>query len=220
MNLINIKLPDNSIREYDSGITGYEIAQSIGHGLLKASVAIKVDGEVRDLHYSINNDSNVEIITNKSEDAHHILLHSTAHLLAQSIKEIFPHAKIAIGPALKETFYYDIDLDDVINESVLSKIEEKMVEISKRDYRVFRMELSHESALKKFQDLREDYKVEIISEIDENDITNLLEQGFSEDDVWDIGAIVALFALSNRMANMAGIRPNDEFYTMGRHTKH
>ena len=142
MNLINIKLPDNSIREFESGVTGFDIAKSIGLGLLKASIAIKVAGELRDLHYSIKEDSDIEIITNKSDGAHDILLHSTAHLLAQSIKEIFPSAKIAIGPALKETFYYDIDVEEVINDEILDRMEntklkgEFVLIISKKGYKI------------------------------------------------------------------------------------
>ena len=177
MDLINILLPDGTKKEFPVGVTGHDIAESIGPGLLRASIAIKVDGELKDLQYKILNNSSIEILTKRDEEAHHILLHSTAHLLAQSVKEIFPEAKIAIGPALKDTFYYDIDIDEVINTDVLLEIEKKMLEISKRAYPVFKEELSLDNAIKLFKDLKEDYKVEIVSEIESDDKISAYKQG-------------------------------------------
>ena len=104
-------------------------------------------------------------------------MHSTAHLLAQAIKEIFPNAKIAIGPALKETFYYDIDVDEVINEDVLSAIEDKMKEIAKRSYRVSRVDMDYDEAINLFKKMKEDYKVEIIEEIESDDKISAYRQG-------------------------------------------
>ena len=129
MKTINITLPDNSVKVVAVGTSGGDIAISIGDGLYRASIAVKIDGELQVLHSPLNQDSTLEIITTKSEDAHHILMHSAAHLLAQSIKEIYPVAKIAIGPALKDRFYYDIDVDEVINEDVLVQLEKKMKEM-------------------------------------------------------------------------------------------
>jgi threonyl-tRNA synthetase len=159
------------------GTSGGDIAMSIGEGLYRASIAVKANGEMQDLHAPINQDANLEIITTKSEDAHHILMHSAAHLLAQSIKELFPAAKIAIGPALVDRFYYDIDVDETINEDVLLTIEKKMKEISKLNLQVKRRVFPRNDALDLFKHINEDYKVEIISELDESEEISAYEQG-------------------------------------------
>ena len=177
MKTINITLPDNSVKVVEMGTSGGDIAMSIGEGLYRASIAVKANGEMQDLHAPINQDANLEIITTKSEDAHHILMHSAAHLLAQSIKELFPAAKIAIGPALVDRFYYDIDVDETINEDVLLTIEKKMKEISKRNLQVKRRVFPRNDALDLFKHINEDYKVEIISELDESEEISAYEQG-------------------------------------------
>ena len=173
---INITLPDDSVKEVSKGASCADIAKSIGEGLLRASIAAKVDGKVVDLNLPINSDAHIEILTSKNEESHEILLHSCAHLLAQAVKILYPNAKIAIGPALKDRFYYDIDVDVSINEDELLKIENKMLEISKSDEKIIRMELSHADALKKFMEMKEDYKVEIISEINDEDIISAYQQ--------------------------------------------
>ena len=119
MKSIEIRLPDKSIKEFHEGSSSADVAKSIGEGLLRASVAAKIDGVLVDLYAPIENSSNIELITNKSPEAHEILLHSTAHLLAQAIKEIYPKAKIAIGPALEDRFYYDIDFPEFLSEEEL-----------------------------------------------------------------------------------------------------
>ena len=177
MKTINITLPDNSVKVVEMGTSGGDIAMSIGEGLYRASIAVKANGELQDLHAPINQDATLEIITTKSEDAHHILMHSAAHLLAQSIKELFPAAKIAIGPALVDRFYYDIDVDETINEDVLLTIEKKMKEISKRNLQVKRRVFPRNDALDLFKHMNEDYKVEIISELDESEEISAYEQG-------------------------------------------
>ena len=152
MTMINIKLPDSTVKTVKSGTTVHQIASDIGPGLLKASIAAKIDNVLVDLNTPINSDCSLEIITSKSEEAHDILLHSTAHLMAQAVKEIFPQSSIAIGPALKETFYYDIDLDEPINDEILLQIEQKMHEISKESLCVDRVEMSASEAKKIFSD--------------------------------------------------------------------
>ena len=177
MKKINITLPDNSVKVVEIGTSGGDIAMSIGEGLYRASIAVKANGEMQDLHSPLNEDTDLEIITTKSDDAHHILMHSAAHLLAQSIKEIFPLAKIAIGPALIDRFYYDIDVNEVINEDVLVQLEKKMKEISKLNLQVQRKVFSRNDAIDLFKELNEDYKVEIISELDESEEITAYEQG-------------------------------------------
>ena len=168
MNNIQITLPDESVKEIEQGSTSADLARSIGAGLLRASIAAKVDGDVVDLHSPIDSSTNVEILTSKNPEAQEILLHSSAHLLAQAVKELYPQAKIAIGPALEDRFYYDIDVDVTVNEKVLDKLEKKMAELSKENLHVHREEFSRNDALERFKEMGEDYKVEIISEIDEN----------------------------------------------------
>ncbi len=177
MNKIVITLPDGTHKKIDSGSTGYDIAKSIGEGLLRDSIAIKSNHQIIDLHYPLTEDSDIEIITSKSAAAHDILLHSTAHLLAQAIKENYPSAKIAIGPALKETFYYDIDLDIPMNDDSLQQLEKTMKKISKENLQVHRKELTKADALTMFKGMNEDYKVEIISEIETADLITTYQQG-------------------------------------------
>ena len=177
MEKIVITLPDGSQKELSSGSTGYDIASSIGEGLARASIAIKSNNQIIDLHAPISSDSEIEIITSKSEFAHEILLHSTAHLLAQAIKENYPSAKIAIGPALKETFYYDIDLDTPINEEALLKLEKTMKKISRDNLEVHRKEFKKMDAIDIFSKMNEDYKVEIINQIESDDLISAYQQG-------------------------------------------
>ena len=177
MSEIQITLPDETVKQVEQGSTSGDIARSIGEGLFRASIAAKVNGDIVDLESPIEKNTNVEILTNKNPEAHEILLHSSAHLLAQAVKELYPQAKIAIGPALSDRYYYDIDVEVSINEEELEKIEQKMKTLSKENLEVERVELSRNDALEKFKKLGEDYKVEIISEIDENEIISAYQQG-------------------------------------------
>jgi len=177
MSEIQITLPDETVKQVEQGSTSGDIARSIGEGLFRASIAAKVNGDIVDLESPIEKNTNVEILTNKNPEAHEILLHSSAHLLAQAVKELYPKAKIAIGPALSDRYYYDIDVEVSINEEELEKIEQKMKTLAKQNLQVERLELSRNDALEKFKKLGEDYKVEIISEIDENEIISAYQQG-------------------------------------------
>ena len=177
MSEIQITLPDETVKQVEQGSTSGDIARSIGEGLFRASIAAKVNGDIVDLESPIEKNTNVEILTNKNPEAHEILLHSSAHLLAQAVKELYPKAKIAIGPALSDRYYYDIDVEVSINEEELEKIEQKMKTLAKQNLKVERVELSRNDALEKFKKLGEDYKVEIISEIDENEIISAYQQG-------------------------------------------
>ncbi len=106
---INITLPDNSVRSYREGITPQEVADSIGSGLARAVVVAKVDGSLMDLNYQIFNDSALELFTGETPEGHDTLLHSTAHLMAQAVKQLFPDAKVTIGPTIENGFFYDFD---------------------------------------------------------------------------------------------------------------
>ena len=159
MNKITVTLPDNSQRIVDNGTTPGDIALSIGEGLYRNSYAAKINGEVSDLNIAITEDCQLQILTNRDKESHDILLHSTAHLLAMAVKELYPEAKIAIGPALEDRFYYDIDFPEFLSEEDLPKIEAKMKELAKSNFRVERQELSQKDALVKFKDMNEDYKI-------------------------------------------------------------
>lgn len=176
MKTIQITLPDGTKQSVNSGTTPGDIALGIGEGLFRASLAGKVNGAEVDLNYSIVSDAEVEIITSRSPEAHEILLHSTAHLLAQAIKELFPDAKIANGPAIENRFYYDVDLEESVNDEILEKLETKMKELSKSNHTVTRLELSKEIAIKTFSDLNEDYKVELIERIEDGEIISAYTQ--------------------------------------------
>ena len=176
-NIINITLPDGSIKSVEAGSSPADIALSIGEGLLRSSVAARIDGVLIDLNTPINSDASIELITSRSEEAHDILLHSTAHLMAQAVKELYPDVKITIGPSIKNQFYYDFDLDYAFNDSDLEKIEIKMKEISKRNLIVNRLEFSRQEAIEEFTKLNEDYKVEIIEGISDDDRISAYRQG-------------------------------------------
>jgi|TARA_Y100000310_G_scaffold138805_1_gene137881 threonyl-tRNA synthetase len=159
-----------------------EIAENIGPRLAKAAVATRINNELADLSFSIDTDAEIEIITDDSDAGHEVLLHSTAHLMAQAVKALFPDAKVTIGPAIENRFYYDFDIEGTFSDEDLEKIEAKMRELSKSDFTVNRLEISRNDALKKFHDMGETYKVEIIEQIDEKDTIS----AYSQDDFIDL----------------------------------
>ena len=182
MSDITITFPDQSTRSFANGVVSLEIAKSIGSRLAKDAIAVRIDGEIADLTKEIDHDAYVEIITGDSPEGHEVLLHSTAHLMAQAVKALFPDAKVTIGPAIENRFYYDFDIAGTFSDKDLEKIEAKMHELSDSDYKVSRMELSRKEALKKFSDMGEDYKVEIIEQIAENDMIS----AYGQDDFVDL----------------------------------
>ncbi|MFB0517517.1 MAG: threonine--tRNA ligase, partial [Candidatus Neomarinimicrobiota bacterium] len=173
---IHITLPDGSVETVKPGTTPADIALSISQHLHGEAIAATVDNMLVDLQYPLQNDASVEIIKMQDERGHEVLLHSTAHLMAHAIKTLYPEAKIAIGPALEERFYYDIDLDRSITEEMLADIEAEMGRIAAADYPVERKELSRAEALKLFKERGEDYKLEIIAQVDEGDTLSAYQQ--------------------------------------------
>ena len=158
------------------GTTPQEVAESIGPGLARAVVVAKIDGVLKDLNFSIENDCNLELFTGDSVEGHDTLLHSTAHLLAQAVKDLFPEAKVTIGPTIENGFYYDFDVDIPFTDEVIQNIENRMKELAKSSQEISRMEISASDAIKMFDDMGESYKVEIIKEIDPNDIISAYTQ--------------------------------------------
>jgi threonyl-tRNA synthetase len=134
----NITLPDGSVRSFDHPVTVLEVAASIGAGLAKAALAGKVDGRLVDASHSIDRDASLAIITDKSEEGVDIIRHSTAHLLAHAVKEIFPDAQVTIGPVIENGFYYDFSYKRPFTPEDLEKIEKRMAELAKREIPVAR----------------------------------------------------------------------------------
>ena len=177
MDEITVTFPDNSKQKYPSGVTPLEIAESIGPRLAKDVVVARVNGELTDLTNLIQSDAELILYTGDSEEGHEVLLHSTAHLMAQAVKELFPEAKVAIGPAIEKRFYYDFDVDKPFTDDDLKKIEDKMRELSKADLSVKQRILTKVEAIDIFSKLKEVYKIEIIEEIEPDELITAYEQG-------------------------------------------
>ena len=176
MNQITLTFPDNSTRNYDEGITAHEVAASIGERLAMATIVASIDGKLIDTNQPINHDASIVLHTGDSPEGHEVLLHSTAHLMAQAVKELFPDVKITIGPAIENRFYYDFDIDGTFSEKDLLRIEEKMRQLAKAKQAVKRVELSRAEAIKLFKSQGETYKVEILEELPEDETISAYQQ--------------------------------------------
>lgn len=183
MSKIKITFPDGSVREFEKGITGYEIAESISGRLAKEALVSKVNGELRDLHTPVNDDASIAFFTFKDDEGKHTYWHSTSHLMAHAIQSLFPEAKFGVGPAIENGFYYDFDINAQLSEEDLEKIEKKMIELAQRKSPFVRKELSKKEALEFFEKVGDNYKLEIISELDENEETISL---YNEGDFTDL----------------------------------
>ena len=159
-----ITLPDGSKREFDRPVSVLEVAQDIGAGLAKATIAGRVNGERRDACDIINEDANLEIITAKDEDGLEIIRHSCAHLLGHAIKQLFPDVKMAIGPTIENGFYYDVDLDRSLTQEDIDAIEKRMLELAKTNYDVIKTPVSWQEARDTFEKRGEPYKMAILDE--------------------------------------------------------
>ena len=173
---IQITLPDNSVKKVPKGSTAQDIADLIGPGLARAVVVAKVNGVLKDLNAPIIDDSELQLFTGESPEGHDTLLHSTAHLMAQAVKELYPNAKVTIGPTIENGFYYDFDVDVSFSDEVLVKIEEKMRVLAKSGQDIQRNEISAKDAVSLFKDIGEDYKVEIIQQINPDDVITIYKQ--------------------------------------------
>jgi threonyl-tRNA synthetase len=176
--MIKIKFPDNSSQEYKEGITPIEIAEKIGKKLAQDAIAAKLNNELVDLNTKINKDSNLKIITFNDNEGKEIFRHSASHLMAQAIKNLYPEVKFAIGPAVEDGFYYDIDLKKKLTPEDLEKIEKEMKNIVDEDIKLQRQEISKEEALELFKD--NPYKKEIISEIGDEKISIYKQGDFAD----------------------------------------
>jgi len=176
MSDILLRLPDGSEKRYSRGISGQEVAEKIGSRLAKDALAIKIDGRLQDLNIPLENDAAVEIVTFSAKEGREVYWHSTSHLLAHAVKQLYPQARLAIGPAIDEGFYYDFDFERPFTPEDLAKIEARMNELAKANSPVKRRVLAKADALAFFQKKGEPYKTELISEL-ADDTISLYEQG-------------------------------------------
>jgi len=172
-----ITLPDGNQKVFDAPPSVYQVAESIGPGLAKAALAGVVDGNEVDTSYVIESDAALAIITDRDDAGIEIIRHSTAHLLAMAVQELYPGTQVTIGPTIEDGFYYDFATGHRFTTEDLEKIEQRMVEISERDLTVERMEVSREHAIEQFRNMGENYKVQIIENLPAGEIISVYRQG-------------------------------------------
>ena len=171
MEKIKIKFPDGSSNDFDKGVSGLQVAKSISMRLADEALAIEINGETKDLNTKLTVDSSVRILTFNDEEGKEVYWHSSSHLMAHAIQDIYPEAKFGVGPAIKDGFYYDFDINTHLTDYDLLKIEKRMMEISKEDCPFVRKELKKQEAIDFFKEKGDNYKLEILSGIDENSET-------------------------------------------------
>jgi threonyl-tRNA synthetase len=172
-----ITLPDGSERQYDQPVTVGQVAQDIGSGLARAAVGGRVDGRLVDIDYTVDRDARVEIVTPKDDDGLHLIRHSTAHLMAQAVKQLYPDTQVTIGPVVEGGFYYDFAANDSFTPEHLEQIEQRMQELVAADYRFEHQYVEREEAERIFGERGEHYKLEIIREIPPDEPILLYRQG-------------------------------------------
>ena len=177
MSQVTITLPDKSTKDFDLGVTPLAVAESIGERLANDTLAATINGVLTDATTPINEDATLILHTGKSDEGHDVLLHSTAHLMAQAVKILWPKSQVTIGPAVDNKFYYDFDIDKPFTDDDLILIENKMKELAKKNLAVERNELDRNDAIKMFKKMGEHYKVEIIEQIDSKDQISAYGQG-------------------------------------------
>ncbi|MCL4690880.1 MAG: threonine--tRNA ligase, partial [Burkholderiales bacterium] len=175
--MVAITLPDKSVRSFDKPVSVAEVAASIGPGLAKAALAGKVDGKLVDTSFVIDRDASLAIVTDKDPEGLDLIRHSTAHLLAYAVKELFPEAQVTIGPVIDNGFYYDFSCKRPFTPEDLAAIEKRMAELAKKDIPVAREVWKRDDAVKFFESIGEKYKAEIIAAIPANEDLSLYREG-------------------------------------------
>jgi len=175
--MLKITLPDGSVREFDSAVTILDVAKNISPSLAKATLAGVVNDKLVDVSHSISSDANLRLITEKDAEGLEVIRHSTAHLLAQAVKQLFPMAQVTIGPVIENGFFYDFSFERAFTPEDLVAIEKKMVQLIEKNLPVERVEMSREDAILFFESIGEEYKVEVISSIPAGEIISLYRQG-------------------------------------------
>ncbi|MGA5691107.1 threonine--tRNA ligase [Cytobacillus pseudoceanisediminis] len=175
--VVKVSFPDGAVKEYPKGTTTEDIAASISPGLKKKAIAGKLDGEMYDLRRPIEKDGAIEIVTPDSNDALEVLRHSTAHLMAQAIKRLYKNVKLGVGPVIVGGFYYDIDLEESLSPEDLPVIEKEMKKIINENLDVVRKEVSRNEAVQMYKEIGDEYKLELIEAIPEDETVTIYEQG-------------------------------------------
>ena len=179
--MIKITFPDGSVREYNEGVTGLQIAESISSRLAQDVLSCGVNGEIYDLERPIMQDAEVVLYKWEDEQGKHTFWHTSAHLLAEALQELYPGIQFGIGPAIENGFYYDVDPGEAtIKEADLAAIEKKMAELAAKKEAVVRKDISKADALKMFGERGETYKCELISELEDGHITTYTQGAFTD----------------------------------------
>ena len=179
--MINITLPDGSVRQYEAGTSAMQIAQSISEGLARNVLAAKVNGQVWDASRSIESDASLQLLTWDSEEGKNTFWHSSAHLMAEALESLYPGMKFAIGPALENGFYYDVDPGDkTISTEDFKAIEDKMLELARAKSDYIRQEVAKDKAIAFFQEKGDEYKLELLNELEDGTITFYTQGGFTD----------------------------------------
>ena len=180
--MVKIKFPDGNVKEFESGVTGMDIAKSISHKLAKEVLSISVNGVTWDLMRGITTDSEIKLYTWDDEEGRHAFWHSSAHLMAEVLQAIYPNIKFGIGPAIENGFYYDVDPGEgvAIQEKDLVEIEKKMLELARKNEEYCRIDVSKQEALNHFSSLNETYKVELINDLEDGTITYYRQGDFTD----------------------------------------
>ncbi|MEO1513664.1 MAG: threonine--tRNA ligase [Bacteroidota bacterium] len=179
--MINITFPDGNVRQYEAGVSALDIAKSISHGLAKNVLAAKVDGQVQDASRPLDQDAQLQLLTWKDAEGKSTFWHSSAHLMAEALEALFPGTKFGIGPAIDNGFYYDIDTGDrQITAADLPAIEKKMIELARQKNAFQRREVSKEEALKYFEDKGDEYKIELLQDLEDGSITFYQQGQFTD----------------------------------------
>ena len=180
--MIKIKFPDGNVKEFESGVTGLDIARGISSKLAKEVLSISVNGEIWDLTRPITADAEIKLFTWDDQEGKHAFWHSSAHLMAEALQQLYPNTKFGIGPAIENGFYYDIDPGEgvVLTDKDLETIEKKMLELARQKEEYRRINVSKQEALEHFNSINETYKVELINDLEDGKITYYRQGSFTD----------------------------------------
>ena len=175
--MIKLTMPDGSVREVEAGLDGQGLAESISKSLAKKAIALKIDGEMRDLATPLDRDCAVEIVTKETQDGVELLRHDAAHVMAEAVQELFPGTQVTIGPVIENGFYYDFSRKEAFKPEDLEKIEQRMREIVDRDEKIVREVWERDQAVAYFEGKGEHYKAEIIAGLPQGEEIRIYRQG-------------------------------------------
>ena len=175
--MIKVTLKDNTVKEFEKGITAYEAAKEISAGLARIACAAKINGRDADLRDTLESDCTLEILTFEDEYGRRTFRHTASHIMAQAVKRLYPQAKLAIGPAVDDGFYYDFDIEDKFTPEDLAKIEAEMKKIVREDIKIERFLMTREEAVRYFEEKGEPYKAELVADIPEGENISFYTQG-------------------------------------------